>query len=232
MSALFRSRALAEMGFGPVWRLRECDPDDAGQVAEASDGNAVLEQPRNFLRLERSSIEALGLEGLGRAIEACRGCDRSEQRHRAIAGAGPASPMLMVIDQVPSLDASRLGEYLAAEPARMLDQIFFALGLRRHQIYLSYAVRCDGVPVTSAHRDACSAYLARELALLQPRAVLALGSGARSALQQVGSWSESDCFEIEHPMRMLGDAAAKRNAWAVVREIKRHLTGPGISAIR
>ena len=223
MSASLRSRALAEMGFAPLWRTRKAGGTDADLGGTADLINSAAGQLAQDSETLGLAIEGLGLEELGRAIKSCLACDRFEFRQQATSGTGPSNAVLMVIDDVPSQDASSLGEFLDATPARLLDQMLFTLGLKRQQVYLTHAVRCDGAPVTSAQSATCSAYLLREIEMIQPHALLVLSSAARATLERLGKWSDKDCFEVEHPQRMLGNASAKRQAWKTLSALKRHL---------
>jgi DNA polymerase len=222
------------MGLAPRFQLRRhaAAPhraDERGEPDAAVADDAVSSVPvvRAGLRA-RLQVEQFGLDQVALAIEGCTACERSKVRHRAMSGSGAFDAAVMVIDEVPSIEASGLDQYLDPESDRLLEQILFAVGLRRAQVYLSHVVRCDGAPVTSVQSELCSSYLQRELELISPRAVLALGAAARTSLERLGKWSTTHCFQIEHPKRMLGDAMSKREAWHQLASLRRLLASPSL----
>ncbi len=118
------------------------------------------------------------LEDLARAIRACTRCGLHRTRTQAVPGEGPASARVMLVGEAPGFHEDRTGRPFVGAAGRFLDRLLGLAGLARKQVFITNIVKCrpprnrDPKP---EEVDACSPYLERQLALLDPAVVVTLG---------------------------------------------------------
>jgi uracil-DNA glycosylase family 4 len=202
----FRQRALSEMGLGQGWVRR--DP------ARVIDGRLV-----RSISVEVMLCGTLDLlEGL---IGECVGCDRALGRTRPLPGQGNRKAALMVIDMVPTREEAGLSAALGGPAGRLFEQMLFAIGLKRSDIYLAHELRCDGSAPTRQQCDSCSVFLEKEIELVAPKVVMVIAPGGyqRLAKLQDGRLAHK-VVEVPHPLALLADSSLKRRAWANLLEVR------------
>lgn len=124
------------------------------------------------------------LERLGRAIRTCRACQFRSQATQPVPGQGnPMSPIVFV-GEGPGEHEDLFGAPFVGIAGVLLTHILDRLGYPRETIYLTNAMRCltaDRKP-TAVELQPCKVHLEEELAILQPRVIVALGNIALHAL--------------------------------------------------
>jgi uracil-DNA glycosylase family 4 len=218
-----RERALREMGLAPSWVRRHAVRSGQADVSPAPLEHDTSHQEVALARRAPLRLDSLDLETLRLAIERCEACPRALGRSNAVAGEGTASARLMVVDHVPSRHEATTGALRDSDVARLFDQLLFAVGLKRDAIYLTHALRCDGAVPTQDETRRCAPYLQREIELLAPRALLALGHASAEAIRIHAQPTAARVFALAHPGELLKDAAKKRAAWATLRELRAYL---------
>ena len=169
-----RDLYLAEMGI-PVWRLRtslqpaaESSPAPALSVAEAAARAPGADLP---------SAADVWSELAGR-VSACTRCVLHKTRTQTVFGVGRRDAELFVIGEAPGADEDRQGEPFVGRAGQLLNAMLRAIGLPRSEVYIANILKCrppgnrDPQPEESA---SCTSYLAEQLALVQPRVLLAVG---------------------------------------------------------
>jgi len=159
-------------------------------------------------------------------ILACRACGRGETRAQAFPGDGASKPMLVIVTDPPDAAGDAAGDVLVGEAAQMLDRMLLnVVRVDRREVLIVPVVRCGGPgPLLPAEVLACGSYLARQLALTKPRAVLVLGEAARVALglERHGTWGEvhgMPALSTFHPLWLLANPGDKRLALAHLKEL-------------
>ncbi|MCL2645031.1 MAG: uracil-DNA glycosylase [Betaproteobacteria bacterium] len=191
-----RSAILREMGLAPLWRLRtSAGTADAGEVLpspapaehplpQAGEGNECSGLNRE--RLDVSRIAAMDWQELEETIHACRACVLCEKRTQAVPGVGDRQAHWMFVGEGPGVEEDRQGQPFVGQAGKLLDRMLSALDLERGKdVYIANAVKCrpphNRTPEV-AEIAACAAYLDRQIALVQPRLLIALGRPAAQAL--------------------------------------------------
>lgn len=133
-----------------------------------------------------------GLPALQRELMACERCALHRFATAAVAGEGPADARLMVVGEQPGDEEDLRGRPFVGPAGRLLDELMAASGIARERTYLTNAVkhfrfqprgkrrmhqRPDG-----GHVEHCRWWLERELALVRPDVIVALGATAAQAL--------------------------------------------------
>ena len=126
-----------------------------------------------------AAAAALDLESLTLAASACQACGLCRQRDQVVMGQGVTQPAILVIGDGPGEQDDRKGLPFMAESGALLDQMLLTIGsARTRDVYLTNLVKCRPPGNRLALREeiaACQSYLVRQLELLRPFSILALG---------------------------------------------------------
>ncbi|NGP51914.1 uracil-DNA glycosylase [Thioalkalivibrio sp. XN8] len=175
--------------------------------------------------------DAAGLdwEALEARVSACTLCPLHAGRTRTVFGVGNRRADLLVIGEAPGAEEDRRGEPFVGRAGKLLDAMLLALGHDRSEVYIANVVKCrppqnrDPRPEEAA---SCAPYLDRQVALLQPRVILAVGRVAaqrlldteapvgrlRGRIHSYGP-AETPLVVTWHPAYLLRRPEAKAEAW-------------------
>lgn len=123
-------------------------------------------------------LAAAGWDDLRQRVAACRACGLHETRTQTVFGVGNTGADLLVIGEAPGADEDRQGEPFVGRAGQLLNAMLLAIGLRREQVYIANILKCrppgnrDPRPEEALR---CRPYLQRQMELLAPRAILAVG---------------------------------------------------------
>ena len=162
------------------------------------------------------------------AVATCTGCGLSQSRQQAILGEGLASADWMIVGDAPGEEEDKEARSFAGPAGQLLDNMLKALGLTREQVYLTHALKCRtpvGRNASQVEVSHCATYLARQVALVQPKVILAMGRTAALALvqsaeplgklrSQVHSFKGVPVVVTYPPAYLLRNQADKAKAWA------------------
>ncbi|HMV17432.1 MAG TPA: uracil-DNA glycosylase [Rhodocyclaceae bacterium] len=131
-------------------------------------------------------IEGLDWDALEATIRTCEACVLCQKRKQAVPGVGDRQADWLFVGEGPGAEEDERGEPFVGQAGRLLDAMLASIDLRRgHDVYIANAVKCrpphNRTPET-AEIAACFPYLERQIALLQPRLIVALGRPAAQAL--------------------------------------------------
>jgi uracil-DNA glycosylase family 4 len=142
--------------------------------------------PRALDAPQTDEIAAMSWEALAAAVAAGLGCPADPQGRAGILGIGDLRPDWLIVGEPADENELRAGEPFVAEPGALLDNMLKAVGVsRRSKAYLTNVVKC-GVPggrnPSAQELVQCEPVLRRQVQLLQPRVILAMGRFAAQAL--------------------------------------------------
>jgi len=184
---------------------------------------------------------AAALAALAVEIEACRACPLGSQRTQSVPGEGSPHAELLLVGEAPGAHEDAAGRPFVGAAGKLLDLLLNLIGLQRPQVYVLNVVKCrppenrDPEPTEIA---ACSGFLERQLALLQPVIIAPLGRHALRAFAPEGETRQTPVgttlFPLYHPAAALHNGAlrptlerdmgalsralpAARSAWRVAR---------------
>jgi DNA polymerase len=243
-----RQRAmLAEMGVR-VWmpqtvRALPAKAAKLAQVAVSDTPPADAEAPESFpvasarqmlsvpivdISQLPAGIASMNWAQLQAAVASCTGCGLSQSRQQAILGEGLASADWMIVGDAPGEEEDKAAQSFAGPAGQLLDNMLKALSLTREQVYLTHALKCRtpiGRNASQVEVSHCATYLARQVELVQPKVILAMGRTAALALlqsaeplgklrSQVQSFKGVPVVVTYPPAYLLRNQADKAKAWA------------------
>jgi DNA polymerase len=197
-------------------------------VAPARTESAARKEPA--LR-EASAVREidLGWDDLRARVSACTRCSLSATRTQTVFGVGNPQADWLIVGEAPGAEEDRRGEPFVGRAGQLLNSMLHAIGLAREQVYIANVLKCrppgnrDPNPSEAAE---CLPYLERQIALLKPKIMLAVGRIAAQNLlrtektlgalrQQVHHFglSQVPLVVTYHPAYLLRTPTEKRKAW-------------------
>ncbi|HVR11434.1 MAG TPA: uracil-DNA glycosylase [Thermoanaerobaculia bacterium] len=187
------------------------------------------------------AARAAALAAVGAAVAACRRCRLCEGRQKTVFGAGDPNADLMFIGEGPGAEEDRQGLPFVGRAGELLTRIVEAMGLTREQVYIANIVKCRPPGNRDPQPDevaACRSYLERQIALVRPRLLVALGRIAAQTLlgndlpigRMRGQWFEVmrvPLMVTYHPAALLRNPALKRPTWEDMQQVRDRLQAGG-----
>lgn len=202
----------------PVYRLRDTGTVTAADEAATADGAATADD-----------VSTAGWDELADRVSACTLCTLHQTRTQTVFGIGNRNAELMIIGEAPGADEDRQGEPFVGRAGQLLNAMLRAIGLVRQDVFIANILKCrppnnrDPAPTETA---CCTPYLERQIALIAPRAVLAVGRIAAQHLlqsdQAIGRLrgqvlnfgaKQVPIVATYHPAYLLRSPLAKSKAW-------------------
>jgi DNA polymerase len=197
-------------------------------VAPVSNAPQMLSVPIVDISQLPEGIASMEWAQLQSAVAACTGCGLSQSRQQAILGEGLASADWMIVGDAPGEEEDQAARSFAGAAGQLLDNMLKALSLTREQVYLTHALKCRtpvGRNASQVEVSHCATYLARQVELVQPKVILAMGRTAALALlqsaeplgklrSQVQSFKGVPVVVTYPPAYLLRNQADKAKAWA------------------
>lgn len=248
-----RERMLRELDLYPVWVRREGEvaPAPAASTdASAVQGTpwrevmppsppvpAPRSQPLAQARSTPPMVADAGHAGdiagmdwtqLEQCIRDCAACPLHAKRKQAVPGFGDRAADWLFVGEGPGADEDERGEPFVGQAGRLLDNMLSAVGIARgHDVYIANVVKCrppgNRTP-EPLEAGACEPYLKRQIALIQPRLIVALGKTAADNLLrreapiaslrgQVHDYNGIALIVTYHPAYLLRSLVDKAKAW-------------------
>lgn len=211
-----RDLVFAELGIDPVWRLRGA-PATPAAVPAAGDPLVQAE-----------SAAALDWDALESAVAACTRCRLAQSRTQGVLGVGDRQADWMFVGEAPGAEEDRRGEPFVGAAGRLLDAMLASIGLARAQgVYIANVLKSRPPGNRDPEADeiaACMPYLVRQIELVSPRIIVALGRFAAQTLLatdaplgklrgQVHHYREIPLVVTYHPAYLLRNLPDKARAW-------------------
>ena len=210
--------------------VSDTPPADAAAPVSFSVASApqMLSVPIVDISQLPAGIASMDWAQLQAAVASCTGCGLSQSRQQAILGEGLASADWMIVGDAPGEEEDKAAHSFAGPAGQLLDNMLKALSLTREQVYLTHALKCRtpvGRNASQVEVSHCATYLARQVELVQPKVILAMGRTAALALlqsaeplgklrSQVQSFKGVPVVVTYPPAYLLRNQADKAKAWA------------------
>jgi uracil-DNA glycosylase family 4 len=135
----------------------------------------------------RAHPEEAGKELAAVAAEAgqCRKCDLGSTRTHPVPGEGSPQARIMFVGEAPGADEDAQGRPFVGRAGQLLDKIIEACGLKREQVFIGNVLKCrppDNRDPRPEEIVSCLPYLQRQIEIIQPEIIIALGAHAARTL--------------------------------------------------
>ena len=196
---------------------------------EAAASLSDLPTPAESAEPQRlQQISASDWRDLQIMVHNCRACSLGETRQHAVFGAGNPRGSWLFVGEAPGAEEDRRGEAFVGRGGQLLDNMLKAMGLTRQQdVYIANVLKCrppNNRDPLGPEVQSCLPFLQRQIALLQPRIIVALGRFAAQSLLQVTTpigqlrgqthrYQNIPLIVTYHPAYLLRSPLEKRKAW-------------------
>jgi len=184
-----------------------------------------------------AAARAAALAALAETVAGCRRCRLCEGRQTTVFGSGDPNADLMFIGEGPGAEEDRQGLPFVGRAGELLTRIIEAIGMRRGEVYIANIVKCRPPGNRDPQPDevaACLSYLERQIALVRPRLLVALGRIAAQTLlgndlpigRMRGQWFQVlgvPLMVTYHPAALLRNPALKRPTWEDMQQVRDRL---------
>jgi len=181
--------------------------------------------------------EATSLEVLAGLVAACTRCRLCESRTHTVPGEGPPDARLLVVGEGPGRTEDETGRPFVGQAGDLLTKILAAIGLPRDRVYICNVVKCRPPENRVPQFDeiaACVPYLFRQIDLVRPKVILAMGGTAAQTMlhskqslgamrNQVHRFRGIPVIVTYHPAALLRNPNWKKPTWDDVRIARRLL---------
>jgi DNA polymerase len=134
------------------------------------------------------------LERLAREITCCTRCQLHKFRKNAVPGEGGVKLCVMIVGEAPGASEDECGRPFVGSAGRLLTEALARLGISRDDVYITNVVKCrppNNRAPEEGEISACLVHLVRQIELLRPRRIIALGlTSSRTLLRLVGRRAE------------------------------------------
>ncbi|MBD3669857.1 MAG: uracil-DNA glycosylase [Gammaproteobacteria bacterium] len=215
-------------------QLSEADPAPRPRPAVRSKETTPAPEPNIPAADEPAPLPQLDIthmdwEALARGVSECQQCDLHKTRMNAVLGVGNARAQWMFIGEAPGVDEDRQGEPFVGRAGQLLNEMLKAVGISRESVYIANILKCrppNNRDPQPHEVSACHAYLRRQIELVQPKLIIALGRVAAQNLlhseQSMGNLrgevhhyeeTGTPLIATYHPSYLLRSPGEKRKSW-------------------
>jgi len=251
-----------ELGVGPLYRREVSERADASPSID-SEVVAVVESVEPATHLEFLTAAGLPAPAQNRAglLQAiaddigpnCQRCKLAKLgRKQIVFGTGDPHAELLFIGEGPGADEDQQGLPFVGRAGQLLNNMIAAMGLKREQVYIANIVKCRPPGNRTPERDecdTCSPFLMRQIGVIRPKVIVALGATAAKNLLGVNDSMASfrgrfydyspprtlmdagESFTCKlavtyHPAFLLRDPRQKKEAWRDLQMVMQYLDLP------
>lgn len=204
-------------------------PTDAADLFVAAPEPAgAADTLREFqLQNQGGALGRLSFAELQQKVGVCELCGLCGTRTQTVFGTGNVEADWMFIGEAPGADEDASGEPFTGHAGRLLDNMLQAIGIQRRDVYIANVIKCRPPEDRSPHVGeiaSCLPYLRRQIELVQPKIIVALGRTAATSLLETDATIGSLRGRVHdyrgialvatfHPAYLLRSPHEKARAW-------------------
>lgn len=207
-----------------------------GPVASPGSGTPRESGPSASARRPAAAVVA-ELDALAAVVASCRECKLCTTRNLTVFASGDPQARLMLVGEGPGAEEDKQGLPFVGAAGELLNKILAAIGLARDEVYVANIVKCRPPGNRDPQDDevaACAPFLDRQIALIRPQMIVALGKPAARRLTGSaapigalrGRWSSYlgvPVLPTFHPAYLLRTPLAKREVWQDLKVVRARL---------
>jgi uracil-DNA glycosylase family 4 len=231
--------------------------EDLALIADNSSSAATTEPPQTLEPVNAAQLAAVlsdkpaALRIIREDLGDCKRCRLSEARNNIVFGVGDPHARIMFIGEGPGADEDAQGEPFVGRAGQLLNNMIVAMGIRREDVYIANVVKCRPPQNRTPERDECDTcgpFLMRQISVVRPEIIVALGATAAKYLLGVNDSMANlrgHIYEFHpvlshtaperdpdfktrlavtyHPAYLLRDPRQKKETWLDLQMVMKHL---------
>ncbi len=225
-----RRQILKELGLTPVWHSKS-----VAHKQNTLSTSQLIEKKNPIPPSDSASepqlpleIHQMGWDQIKSTVANCTACPLNQARTHTVFGVGDEQADWLFIGEGPGAREDATGEPFVGQAGKLLDQMLAAIKLKRgHQVYITNIVKCrppNNRNPTSHEANQCEPFLARQIKLIKPKLIIALGKVAAQNLLKcddsisslrgkIHDYSGIPLIVTYHPAYLLRSLPEKAKAW-------------------
>jgi uracil-DNA glycosylase len=225
-----RRQILKELNLLPIWQQKSGTRKQNQSLKSQSSkvGNLISPPDPREDSQQCQEIHPMNWDQLRSAVSQCTACPLHQTRTQTVFGVGDENADWLFVGEGPGATEDAIGEPFVGPAGKLLDQMLAAIKLNRNQqVYITNIVKCR--PPNNRNPNAnearqCEPYLTRQIALIKPKLIVALGKVAAQNLLQredsisslrgkIHDYSGIPLIVTYHPAYLLRALPEKAKAW-------------------
>jgi DNA polymerase len=215
--------------FDPFAGYDASDPERSRVAVEPDEALDAAFGAAEPVRPAEPAVQTLDWDALAARVAGCERCRLCENRTQTVFGVGDRNADWMLIGEAPGENEDKLGEPFVGQAGKLLDSMLRAVSLARGEnVYIANVVKCRPPGNRNPEPDEvarCEPYLQRQVALVKPKLIIALGRVAAQNLLKtdasistlrgrVHRYEDVPVIVTYHPAYLLRSLPDKAKAWA------------------
>jgi len=186
-------------------------------------------------RAPEEDLSSLNIEELEAKVAKCKKCPLWEQRTNTVFGSGNKKAKLLFVGEAPGREEDLQGLPFVGRAGQLLTKILASVGLSREEVYITNILKCrppNNRDPKEEEVSACEPYLARQIELIKPVLICALGRVAGQNLLKrnasltylrggIHYYNDIMVVVTYHPAALLRNPNLKRDAWEDIKMIRK-----------
>jgi DNA polymerase len=195
---------------------------------------SVKEEGKGIMR-EKGMNKRDILQKLAKNVESCTKCPLHETRTQGVFSDGNPDADIVFVGEAPGREEDRQGKPFVGEAGKLLTKIIESIGFKREEVYITNILKSRPPKNRNPHAseiEACEPYLKRQLEVIQPKLICALGTFASQTLLrtttsisrlrgQIHDYEGIPLIPTYHPAALLRNPGWKRETWEDMKLLKR-----------
>jgi uracil-DNA glycosylase family 4 len=215
-----REAILREMGLAPIWKAKGATGSSAPLPEEDAPSTPSVAREARIAKMDWQALKA--------AVPACTACALHKSRTQTVFGVGDENADWLLVGEAPGAEEDQKGEPFVGQAGKLLDAMLAAINLSRGtNVYIANVLKCR--PPANRNPDPsevaqCSPHLQRQIDLIRPRLILAMGRFAVQTLLgtealiaslrgKVHAYHGVPLIVTYHPAYLLRTLPDKAKAW-------------------
>ena len=198
----------------------------------------IVENSNDYDQANKAEL----LEELKKQINSIENCSLKDNSKNLVLGDGDVTSPIMLIGEAPGVEENKSGTTFKGEVGELLNKMLLAIGIKRHNIYCSYAINFmppeDRKP-TSQEIKRYSVFLKEHISIINPKIIILMGSSAMEAVTGInskisserGKWKEVILRNKTYPLiisfspsYLIRFPENKKYSWEDLKKIKNKIT--------
>ena len=224
-----REAILHEMGLTPIWKAKGVAPESS--VPPVPPGDSAVEEDLSAQTpsvAREARIAKMDWPALKVAVPGCTACALHKSRTQTVFGVGDENANWLLVGEAPGAEEDQRGEPFVGQAGRLLDAMLASIGLARNtNVYIANVLKCR--PPGNRNPEPgevaqCSPHLLRQVELIKPRLIVAMGRFAAQTLLatdasiaslrgQLHAYHGVPLIVTYHPAYLLRTPTDKAKAW-------------------
>ena len=185
-------------------------------------------------RVAEPDVSGLDLVSLEEMVSTCTRCPLCETRNRTVFGAGAPDARIVFIGEAPGREEDIQGIPFVGRAGKLLTKILASVGMTREEVYITNILKCRPPENRDPQEDevrACSIFFRRQIELINPALICALGRVAGQNLlhcntslsvlrQNIHLYNDTKVVVTYHPAALLRNPNLKRAAWDDIKMVR------------